>query len=248
MKTPVITAIAAVVSFFVLFVVYTQLVGPIPLHITSISTQKVDSFSVSGEGKADAIPDIAVVNAGVMVQGSSVKDVQTRLNTTINAVSEAVKKLDVDGKDIQTSNYSIYPNYDYSTGNQRITGYQASTSLVIKVRNIDDVNAVIDAATANGANNIGGVSFNVADKEKAENEAREIAVSQARKKAEDAASIAGFRLGKVVNYGESFGAYPGPIMPLYAKDMAVRESAGATQVEPGSSEIKVTVTLTYEIL
>lgn len=248
MKSSFLSPVATLIVFFVLLFAYTKIAGPIPFHVTSITTQKVDSFNVSGEGKADAIPDIALVNAGVAVNSVSVKDVQARLNTSINAVSEAVKKLGVDAKDIQTSNYNIYPTYDYTSGNQKITGYQASTTLIIKVKNIDGVNDVIDAATANGANQIGGVTFDVEDKTKAENDAREKAVAEARRKAENAATIAGFRLGNVINYSENFGGYPGPIVPLYAKDAAIRESAGATRVEPGSAEIRVTVSLTYEIL
>lgn len=226
--------------FFLLLFAYTKLVGPIPFSVTSVTTQKTDTFSVMGQGTVSVSPDVAVVNAGVTVSAGTVKQAQNELNTKINAVSSAIKKLGVSDKDIQTSNYSVYPQYDYQAG-QKITGYQASSSLMIKVRDIEKANEVIDAATANGANQVSGISFEVDDKTKAENEAREKAVSEARRKAEDAARIAGFKLGKVINYAESFGGEPRPIL------MMEKAVDSATQVEPGTNEITVTVTLSFQI-
>ena len=152
----------------------------------------------------------------------------------------------MDQKDIQTENYNLNPAYDYITSNQKITGYSASTNLAIKVRQIDKVNTIIDAATSSGANQVSGVQFEVADQEKAENEARQKAVAAAKKKAEQAAKIAGFKLGNVINYAENFNGNPAPVP--YAAGMADLKKSAPTQVEPGSAEIKVTVNLSYQIL
>lgn len=238
---------APVVVFFVLLFAFVKLVGPIPLSINSIVTNKTDSFTVTGEGKATAIPDIAVVNAGVTAQGQSVKAVQQEMNTKINKVTDSVKKLGIDSKDIQTTNYSVSPTYDFRTGNQKITGYQANTNVTIKVRNLDKANDVIDAATAAGANQVGGVTFDVSDKTKAQSDARNKAVEEAKKKAETAAKAAGFSLGRIINYNEDLGGSR-PV-PLYAKaDMAMESAPEApTRVEPGSSEVTVSVSLSYEI-
>lgn len=233
-------------TFFILLFTFTKLFGPIPFSVTSVTTQKSEAFSVTGEGKSIVKPDIGVVNVGVSAQASTVKDAQDKLNSAINKVSEAIKKLGVDAKDIQTTNYNINPSYDYRETTQRITGYNASTNLSIKVRQIDKANDVIDEATANGANQVGGISFDVDDKTKAENEAREKAVAEAKRKAESAARIAGFRLGKIINYSENFGGFPITI-PLRAQAVGT-EAPTPTQIEPGSSEITVTVTLSYEVI
>lgn len=236
-----------IVVFFLALFAYTKLAGPIPFSISSVITTKTDTFTVTGEGKVMAIPDIAIANVGVTAQGASVKAVQQELNTKINAVTAAVKKVGVDAKDIQTTNYSISPTYDYQEATQRITGYQANTNVTIKVRDLARANEVVDGATGAGANQVGGISFDVSDKTKIEDQAREIAVNEAKKKAEAAAKTAGFSLGRVINYNENFG---GQIpVPMYAKaDMAlgapVRE---ATQIEPGTSEIVVNVSLSYEL-
>lgn len=245
-KGSTVNAAGAVIIFFVSLFAYTKLVGPIPFSVNSITTTKTDSFTVEGTGKVTAAPDVAVVNAGVTAQGASVKAVQDQLNKAQNALIDAVKKAGVDAKDIQTSNYNINPTYDFRSGSQRITGYQASSNVTIKVRKIDSANAVIDAATAAGANEVGGITFDVDDKTKAQNEAREKAVAEAKRKAEDAARIAGFKLGRVINYSENFGGEPRPVFMMAKTDSAAPEQA-PTQVEPGTNEITVTVSLSYEI-
>jgi uncharacterized protein len=239
--------IPAVILFFFMLFFYTKLVGPIPFSVNSVSTTKSDSFVVTGEGKSTAKPDIAYISAGVTTSGSSVKLVQNDLNSKINAVSDAVKKVGVDPKDIKTTNYSIHPRYDYHNNAQRIIGYDANTNFSIKIRNLDSTNAVIDAATAAGANQVGGITFDVDDKTKAQDEARQLAVKEAKDKAIRAASIAGFSLGKIINYDESFGSAPRPIMFAKADALAVSEAGTGTNVEPGSNEISVSVTLTYQL-
>lgn len=234
------------VVFFAMLFVYTKVGGPIPLTVSSVVTQKMDAFTVTGEGKVSISPDMAIVTVGVQTTGASVKTTQAELNKRINAVSDAIKKLGIDDTDIQTSNYSIYPTYDYQGTTQRITGYNATSNLVIKVKDLDKTNDVIDASTSQGANTVGGVSFEVSDKEKAQNEARQLAVDDAKKKAEQAGRIAGFSLGKIVNYAENFGGggYP---MPMFEARGAMDKNSLPTQVEPGSQEIVVNVSLSYEI-
>jgi len=237
--------LVSIIVFFVALFAYTKLVGPIPFAVTSIVTSKTDTFSVSGTGKVTATPNIASINAGVQESGSTAKDVQAAMNKKINAVTEAVKKLGIDEKDIKTTRYSVNPTYDYANGRQSIKGYSASTSIQVKIRETEKANTVLDTVTQAGANTIGGVSFSVDDTTTYQNEARKLAVADAKAKAENAANIAGFKLGSIINYQESFTG-DNAIRPMLAKvDMA---GAGeSTQVEPGTSEIEVTVTLSYEL-
>lgn len=244
MVRSLLTPAAWLATFFVLLFVYTKLIGPVPFSVSSITTQKSTTFDATGEGTAIARPDIASVSVGIQAQAQTVKNVQDQINSVINKVSEGLKQIGVDSKDIQTRNYSINPSYDYSGGSPRITGYSANTTLSVKVRDLDNINNVIDTATANGANQVGGVSFDIEDKTKAENEAREKAVEQAKKKAEAAAKIAGFKLGRIMNYAEN---QPGGGRPIPILMEAAKAVGAPTQVEPGTSEITITVTLSYEI-
>jgi len=232
--------------FFVALFVYTKLAGPIPFSVNQTTTNKTDLFTVSGTGKVSITPDIGRVTVGIQESGTTVKDAQNKMNTVINAVSEAIKKLGIDKKDIKTTNYSVNPDYDYTDRKQRIVGYNASTNLEIIVREMDKANSVIDTATANGANTVGGLSFDVEDKTKAQNEARKEAVADAKKKAEEASKVAGFNLGKMLNYQESFNGdiTPRPYLMAAAKGL---EDSVQTAVEPGSKELTVTVTLSYEL-
>ena len=242
-KILLLPVIGATVFFLLLFS-FTKLFGPIPFSVNSVTTTKFTTFDVTGEGKVTVKPDVASVTVGIQATGSTVKTVQEQINSVINKVSDAVKKLGVDAKDIQTTNYSINPTYDYSGGNQKITGYSASTNLLIKVKQIDKINQVIDAATQNGANQVSGISFDVLDKTKIENEARAKAVVEAKEKAQNAAKIAGFKLGKIINYSENMDGYPVPMMrSLDAKG----GTEAPTQVETGSKNISITVTLSYEL-
>jgi len=236
----------AIVVFFLCLFAFSKLVGPIPLSLSSVVTQKTDTFTVQGEGKVSLTPDIATVHVGVVAEGATIKRVQDELNSKMNAISTAVKRLGVDAKDIQTSGYNISPEYDYEESTPRIVGYQARSRLTIKVRKLENANGVIDASSANGANQISGISFDVDDKTAAENKARELAVSDAKSKAKAAAKAAGFKLGRVINYSEGGGAGPIP----FVMDKMMLETAGdgvPTQVEPGTTELSVTVNLSYEI-
>jgi len=245
MKNILYSIISLLVFFLALFV-YTKLAGPIPFSITNVTTNKASGFTITGEGKVAIAPDIATTMVGVEANGATVKEAQDELNQNINAVSAAIKKLGIGDKDIETSNYNVNPTYDYSSNTQRITGYQAGSSLTIKVRDIAKVNSVIDAATTAGANVVGGVSFDVDDKTKAQNDARKLAVADAKAKAEQASQTAGFSLGKLIDYQESFGN--DRIYPMYATmDIAAKGEGAPTQIESGATDIRVTVTLTYEV-
>lgn len=247
--------IVVLVIFFVLLFAFTKIAGPFPFNINSVQTNKNDTFYVNGEGKVSVRPDTGVVTLGVRATGQTAVQVQTQLNDAMNKVTGAIKGLGVNDQDIETENYSINPEYDFrptGPGTQRITGYTANSNLVVKVRDINQVNSVLDIATAQGANQIGGVTFELSDKAKAQDEARKEAVAQAKQKAVQAASTVGFKLGKLVNYSEDFG----DAQLFYSQDARsstgigaseATTSAPATQVEPGSTDIRVIVTLNYEI-
>ncbi len=217
--------------------------GP-SIPISSVVSQKQDFFTVTGEGKVTVVPDTAVVDLGITVNRPIVKAAQTQANAIINKITEELKKLGIADKDIKTSNYSVNPQYNYQQNN-RITGYQVNVSVTITVREIDKVNEVIDAATANGANTVGGIQLTVDEKRQREllQQARELAVKEAKDKANSLASAAGITLGKIINIQEGFS---NP-RPVYAKEMmAVGGGAEPTQIQPGSTDISTSVTLYYE--
>lgn len=243
---PLIYPVLTILAFFIILFAYIKLAGPIPFSINSIVTNKSETFAVSGVGEVQTSPDSASIRVGVTTNAPTVKAAQEGLNQNINTISENIKKLGVKNEDIKTENYNVYPQQDFREGNLgKITGYTANANLLIKVREIDKANDVIDTATSSGANQVSGVTFEVSDKTKAENEARQKAVADAKSKAEQAAKVVGFKLGKLINYNENFEGQEIP----YGRGAAleVAKEAIPTQLEPGSNTIRVRVYLNYEI-
>jgi len=236
--------LTAIVSFALLAV--TRFSSPIP--VSSVVTQKTDLFTVSGEGKITVVPDTGIINLGINLMRPSVKAAQTEVNITINKISAEIQKMGVDSKDIKTSEYSIYPEYDYRTGTGKITGYRVSAAITIKVRDLEKLNGVIDSATANGANTVSGISLTVDDEKKKDllQQARESAIKEAKAKAESLARAAGISLGRIVNVQES-GSSQTPAPYMLKEVAAVGMGGGSdTNVQPGSTDITSNITLFYE--
>ena len=231
-------------SIFILAYLLLRFAPAIP--ISSTITQKQDLFTVTGTGKVTVIPDTAIISLGITVSRPTVKAAQTEANTIINRITSSLKSAGIAEKDIKTDQYSIYPQYDYQSGTNRITGYQVSTSLTVTVRNLEKINEAIDTATAQGANTISSVQFTVDETRQKElsQQARQEAVKEAKIKAESLSRSAGLTLGRIVNVQESEPSFPRPYLALSEK--AIGRGGGDTQVEPGSTDITSVVTLSYE--
>jgi uncharacterized protein len=247
MVKQILSVFVALFLFFVLLYGFTKVLGPIPFYISSVTTQNPNGFSVVGEGRVQIKPDKATVNLGVQSSGPAKDQVQNQMNKISGAVISALKSQGIDEKDIQTSQYTINPTYDYTSGSQKITGYSGSTNVTVTVTDIGKVNGVIDAATSAGANQVGTPQFSNTDNSTALDQARQLAIADAKKKAQVAASSAGFSLGKIINYSESEAGNPVPIP--FAAGVAADSAkvSPPTQIAPGQNEVDLDVTLTYEV-
>jgi len=239
--------VAAVIIFFALLFVFSKW-GP-SINFSTTSQSKGEPFIVTGEGKVYVTPDIAKITVGVQETGTSLKTVQDSVNKKSQALTGAIKKLGIKDEDIKTTSYNLYPQYDYQTSARRIMGYQVSTTYEVTIRDFDKINEVITSATSVGANMEGSINFEINDvteKEKLQ-EARELAVSEAKEKAEGLASSAGITLGRIINISENQNSnYP---QPLYATGKGVSLDAEISQpaIEAGQTEINVTISLSYEV-
>jgi uncharacterized protein len=223
---------------------------------TTIKNQKpANTISVSAEGRLAATPDLATANFGVTSQGSSAKEVQSKNNDKINQIISYLKNQGVAKEDITTSQFYASPQYDYNNGRQDIIGYQTTQTVSVKIRGIDKstdrLSAILGGITDNGANQFNGVSFSFDKPEDLQQQARKLAIDNAKKKAQDLAAQAGLSLGKVVSIAESGGGYPGPIpyaTDSYGGNMAAPQmKAVAPTVEPGSQDITETMSVTFEV-
>ena len=218
-----------------------------PIPISSTVTQKQDLFTVSGTGKVTVVPDTAITTVGITTTKPTVKAAQTEANSVINKITASLKALGIPEKDIKTSNYSIYPQYDYNSGVNRIAGYQVNASLTVTVKELDKINQVVDTATSLGANTVGGIQFTVDEDRQKEllQQARQEAIKEAKSKAVSLSRAAGLTLGKIVNVQESSPEFPRPYLLERALPLGAG-GGGDTQTSPGETSITSFVTLSYE--
>lgn len=245
-KDNLFTATAFVVIFFLGLFIYIKLAGPISFSVNNYNTAKNDLFQTIGEGSASDEPDEAVIYFGVTKNASTVTSAQEQTNSSIKNILENLKNLGINDKDIKTTNYSVNPNYDFSSG-QRITGYNVTQNIELKLKEIKKTNDAIDAITGSGANLVGQIQFGFSDqaKEKLEQEARKEAVEEAKQRAQNIAKTAGIKLGKIINVQESSNELPRPIALDTARGVGgIPEEK--TEIPTGESSIKISITLTYE--
>ncbi|HEX5465906.1 MAG TPA: SIMPL domain-containing protein [Candidatus Limnocylindrales bacterium] len=206
-------------------------------------------ITVRGVGKVTVTPDQAQVRLGVQAQASSAATAQSQANAVMARLVAAVKRLGVAEKDLATQWLSLQPQYAYQPdGSQpaRISGYQANRSLVVTVRDLTKAGAIIDAGVGAGANSIGGISFSLADPDVASGQARTAAMADARTRAQALASAAGVSLGVVTSINETSASEPQPIA-YDSGALAAPVSKAPTQVQPGTTEVEVDLTVTYAI-
>jgi hypothetical protein len=210
------------------------------------------TITVDGEGKVAAKPDIAKISFSVVAAGKTVKAVTDDSNKKMNAIVDQLKGLGIKAEDIQTSEYNLYPEYNYPTVTSSssskapsIVGYNLSQTVNVKIRDLTKSDDALDKAISAGANQVGSLTFDIDDASQVKNQAREKAFQAARTKAEQMANAAGVKLGRVVTFSESTSAMPMP----YANFAMKAESANvaAPSLEPGSKEMNISVSVTYEI-
>lgn len=212
------------------------------------SEQMPYTITISGEGKVTAIPDIATFSIGVITEKKEVGAAQTENTKKMNEIIDELKKIGIDKEDIKTNYYNISPQYDWlEKGRQVLRGYQVNQTVTVKVRDLDRVGEVLGKAGTLGANNVSGLNFTIDEPEKLRQQAREEALLAAKKKAEALAKVAGVKLGKLVTFSETSPiSYPRYDYVLEAKAMGA--GAETPEIEPGSLEITVDVTVSYEVL
>jgi uncharacterized protein YggE len=219
----------------------------------SVPKDDNNGISVVGQGIIKVQPDTLTLNFSVQEKAATTKEAQQKIDDTSSTFIALVTQLGVEKRNIQTTNYSVYPNYhrDSTTNKQVADGYNASQSITITLRGSGFValgEQVLSAAPAAGNITINGSSFSVTDKSSGEKEARSLALQHAKDKAQQLADVEGVQLGKALQISETTsvgGYYP---MFANAKVDAVAESArNVASLEMGENEVIVSVNVRYKI-
>jgi len=209
-----------------------------------------NQFSVTAEGRVFAKPEIANIRFGVRTEAKPTAAQAIADNTkTMNEVIASVKSLGIEDKDIKTSHYQLYPEYDYLDGRQRLRGYSLNQEVTVKIRDLDKVGSAIESASASGANQVGDISFTIDDIDELKAQARAEAIVKAKRKMEELKHRTGIELGRLINVYESDQSqYPVPYYGIggMGSDLAMAKTS-VPQIEPGQNEIVVNVTMTWEV-
>lgn len=217
--------------------------GPVAGAPSNGSEVALHTLTVQGNGKVTVVPDVARVYLGVTLTKPTVKEARNAAAQVMTNVIAAIKGLGISDKDIQTTGLSLWAQYAKGSST-KIVGYSISEQIQVTVRDLDKAGDVVDTATAKGATDVNGISFELADPAKALDDARAAAIAAARTSAQAMASAAHVTLGAVVSVADA--SAPTPIYYGPAAGAAPMPDV-RTPVQPGTQDVSAVVTVVFEL-
>ncbi len=206
-----------------------------------------EGITALGHGEVKAKPDIALLTLTVTTQSLNQSEAVRENARRTAALLAALRGAKIADKDIQTQSYTVQPQYDYKPSPPVLTGYQVQNSVGATVRDLTQVGAVIDKATAGGASEVGGVSFDLSNRASAQSEALTLAVRSAKRKAAVMADAAGVGLGRLLTLTEG-GTAPVGVRPMLAmRAMADTSSAPETPIADQQITVTADAVLVYAL-
>lgn len=200
------------------------------------------TLSMNGHGEVRTAPDIATINAGVTTTAPTAAAALAANSSRMTGVFAALRKLGVAENNIQTIGFNISPQYTNGDNNspRRLTGYQVNNEVSVRLDDVSKVGAGLDALVAAGANQMNGISFDIAAPAPLLEKARADAIADARARAETYARAAGVSLGTIISISE--GGASEPPRPMY-RMMAM----AAPPVAAGQQSVTADVSVVWEI-
>lgn len=217
-----------------------------------------DTITVNGDGRATLQPDVARISFTVLHSAATVAGAQDATTKQANAVLDFVKGQGVADKDVKTLSYSISPQYSYPrpcpagalcpvySDTPKIVGYQVSESIQVTMRDLSKVGALLEGLGKLSVQNVSGPDFALDDSTAGYTAARADAINKAKTQAGLLARQLGVRLGKIVNFSESSGGYPGPMYGLGGGMMSAKAETAPT-IPTGENTYSASVSITYEL-
>jgi uncharacterized protein YggE len=246
-KAPIVTVITLIVILLPVVIVVNHIMD-IATKMKAYSYVGADvayknTISISGEGRVYTKPDIAMINLSVVTEGKKITSAQEENSKKMNSVINFLKGFGVEEKDIKTTNYRLYPRYNYEDRRiPQIIGYEITQTLEIKIRNLEKIGEILEQSVGVGINQISSLRFAVDNDKELKEEARNLAIADAKEKAKKLASQLGIRLIKISGFDEGTGFD----YPIY-RELGMGGAAEKPQIQIGENEIVVNATLIYEI-
>ena len=204
---------------------------------------------VNGSGSVTGEPDVATLYLGVSAEKETVEAAREDAASAMTAVIDTLKANDIADRDIQTENFSIYPQYDYTEGERVLRGYRVDNTVNAKARALDNLSDIIDDAVAAGGDIVvvNSIQFMMEDPTPLQAQARALAVKDAEMKAQTLAEAGGVTLGKPITITETSYA-PGPPI-AYAETAAFADDGGrsSTPIQVGELTVTINVSIVYKI-
>jgi uncharacterized protein YggE len=217
-----------------------------PPAITVSSPAQIPQISASGSGLVNVVPDIAYVYIGVRSQGSTVAAALKTNSQSAKDIKDALIVQKVAEKDIQTSSFNVYPQQYDTVGKPVPTFYVVDNTVYVTIRNLDAIGTILDLVAQTGANSINGIYFDLSNKDAAQEQARQMAIEQAKKQAEQIASLTGVKLGKLISINVYSSGAP---YAMEGKGGSGSAMAGTSvPVSTGQMTITADASLAYEIV
>ena len=217
-----------------------------PSTITVSAPAQIPQISASGSGLVHIVPDIAYVYIGVRSEGKTVADALKKNNQSAQDIKDALVAKNVAEKDIQTSSFNVYPQQYNAAGQPVPTFYVVENTVYVTIRNLDGIGTILDLVANTGANSINGVYFDLSNKASAQEQARQMAIEEAKKQAEQIASLTGVKLGKLISINVYSSGAP---YAMEGKGGGGTAMAGSSvPVSTGQMTITADANLAYEIL
>lgn len=219
-------------------------VQTVPVQVPLVSGTRLD---VSATGEVTRVPDVAIISAGVQTLQPTATAAIEQNATRMERVRAALKKAGIEDRDIQTSSINLNPEYHYDQNRPpRLTGYRATNTVNVKFRDLKRTGAILDALVAEGANQINGPNLTIDKPESALDEARTKAIANGRARADLYARALGMRVVRLISVSEGGGYNVPPPMPMVAM-MAERGAAADTKIDPGTQQLQVSVSMSFEL-
>ncbi len=209
----------------------------------------VRRITVVGQGAVETTPDMATVSMGVITEAKTGAEAMAQNSQALEAVLQQLSAAGIEAGDVQTSNLSLSPRWDNkifsSSGQRKISGFVASNTVTVRVRDLDRLGEVLDAVVQNGANTFHGLHFGLQEPQPAQDAARQDAVADARRKAQLYAEAAGVTLGDVLTISEAASRNASPVMMTMGDSdmMQIR----AVPVAQGEMTVGASITIVYAI-
>lgn len=216
------------------------------------SNMAIPLIQVSGEGRVDIAPDMAVLSLTVTRESQTARAALDANSAAMKEVLAAMASQGIGSKDLQTSGFSIQPKYSYAkpsaNGERRapkIVGYSVRNSLTVRVRDIHNVGSILDRSISLGVNEGGNISFTNSDPSEAIAQARTLAVKDAMAKANTLAKAAGVTTGDILEISEHSGSQRP--MPMAKSAMMMSESFDSVPLAGGENTYTVSVNISFAI-